>query len=277
MNDSGRTAFILICGIVIGCIAILAAGVFAGFFVPESPGGGAESAEILYQHALIGDLLAGSYDGTVTFGDLARHGDFGIGTLDRLDGETVALDGTFYQVRADGSVHVIPDEATTPFTAVTFYAPDHTIGIMNRVNMTGCMAIVAAALPDSSHFYAVRADGAFSSVTVRSVPAQGPPYRPLADVVEEQSVFTLENVTGTVVGIWSPAYADDGIGVPGFHLHFLTDDRTAGGHLLDFTMESGTVGLDLTPGFTLMVPEGGGAGEAVLLTEDVLAKVEQGS
>lgn len=275
MNDVSRTALILLCGVVIGAIAGFAA---AGFTGQDTGGVNTETgSEILYQQALIGDLLAGSYNGTIPFDELALHGDFGLGTVDRLDGEMVALDGTFYQVRADGTVHIIPGNATTPLAEVTFYAPDRTYQIMNRVNMTRFMAIGTEEIPDTSQFYAIRADGTFSSVKARSVPAQDAPYRPLTEVVEDQSVFTFENVTGTVVGIWSPAYADGGIGVPGFHLHFLTDDRSAGGHLLDFTMENGTVGLDLTPGFLLVVPEDGRAGEAVQLTEDVLAKVEQGS
>lgn len=277
MNEHGRTALLLVVGIIIVCLAGCVNTGYSdqtGATVGESP---EPAAEILYQQALIEDLLAGAYDGTITFRDLARHGDFGLGTVDRLDGEMVALDGTFYQVRSDGSVRAIPGNVTTPLAEVTFYAPDRTWRIMNRVNMSTFEDIAAIELPDTSHFYAIRADGTFSSVTARSVPAQDPPYRPLTDVVAEQSVFILHNVTGTVVGIWSPAYTGDGITVPGFHLHFLTDDRTAGGHLLDFTMENGTVGLDETEGFTLVVPAVSGAYEAVQLPEDALALVEQGS
>ncbi len=278
MKDWGRTALILLCGVVIGCIAVFAATGGAGITGQACPGTEAQAqTDILYQHALIKDLLAGAYDGTITFSDLASYGDFGLGTVDRLDGEMIALDGTFYQVRSDGSVREIPGNVTTPLAEVTFFAPDQTWRIMNQVNMSTFEDIAAVELPDTSHFFAIRADGTFSSVTTRSVPAQDPPYRPLTDVVAEQSVFILHNVTGTVVGIWSPAYTGDGITVPGFHLHFLTDDRTAGGHLLDFVMENGTVGLDGTTGFTLTVPATSGSYDDVLLPEDALALVEQGS
>ena len=41
----------------------------------------------------------------------------------------------------------------------------------------------------------------------------------------------MTDVPGTIVGFWSPPYARS-INVAGWHLHFLTDDRIGGGHLL---------------------------------------------
>jgi acetolactate decarboxylase len=34
-----------------------------------------------------------------------------------------------------------------------------------------------------------------------------------------------------MVGFWSPPYAS-GVEIAGYHLHFLSDDRTTGGHVL---------------------------------------------
>jgi acetolactate decarboxylase len=41
----------------------------------------------------MGALLAGVYDGNVTIRELLRHGDFGLGTFNALDGEMLVLDG----------------------------------------------------------------------------------------------------------------------------------------------------------------------------------------
>jgi acetolactate decarboxylase len=49
-------------------------------------------------------------------------------------------------------------------------------------------------------------------------------------------VFELHNVSGTLVGLYTPGYSD-GIGFPGYHFHFVTDDRTQGGHVYDFTAD----------------------------------------
>ncbi|HOZ43602.1 MAG TPA: acetolactate decarboxylase, partial [Methanoculleus sp.] len=85
---------------------------------------------------------------------------------------------------------------------------------------------------------------------------QEKPYPRLADVVANQTFFEFENVTGTAVGFWTPALAK-GINVPGYHLHFITSDRTAGGHLLDMTVAEGSVQLDTTANFTMVLPSRG--------------------
>jgi acetolactate decarboxylase len=52
--------------------------------------------DTLFQVSTIDALLAGAYDGDITFKELGKHGDFGLGTFQSLDGEMVELDGSFY-------------------------------------------------------------------------------------------------------------------------------------------------------------------------------------
>ena len=56
----------------------------------------------VYQTSTMGALLDGVYEGDVTTRELLRHGDFGLGTFNRLDGEMLVLDGVCYQLRGDG-------------------------------------------------------------------------------------------------------------------------------------------------------------------------------
>ena len=72
----------------------------------------------LYQVSTLQGLMAGAFDGVVTFGELRRHGDLGIGTLQGLDGEMILLDGQAWQARADGQVVRVADQQTTPFATV---------------------------------------------------------------------------------------------------------------------------------------------------------------
>jgi acetolactate decarboxylase len=78
----------------------------------------------LYQVSTSTALVEGIYEGAVRVGDLRRHGDLGRGTFDELDGEMVIVDGRFYQVRADGSVHEVENNVLSPFAAVTSFSPD---------------------------------------------------------------------------------------------------------------------------------------------------------
>ncbi len=86
-------------------------------------------------------------------------------------------------------------------------------------------------IPAGAASCAIRLDGRFDSVRARSVPRQEPPYRPLTEVVLEQHVFELTEVEGTMLGFRFPDYAE-GIEVGGYHLHFISADRSRGGHVL---------------------------------------------
>lgn len=74
----------------------------------------------LYQHGTLALLVPGLLKGTMTMGDLLKHGDTGIGTGEGLDGELIILNGKPYQVAADGKVNVVPDSFTMPFANIHY-------------------------------------------------------------------------------------------------------------------------------------------------------------
>lgn len=189
----------------------------------------------LYQTATIDSLSAGALDGGVDIAELARRGDMGLGTVDGLDGEMVVAGGVFYRVAADGSVHGIAPATRSPFAMVVFFAADRSVAIPDGASMAQATEALEAALPTKNIYYAVRLTGTFRQLKVRSVPGQTRPYPPLAKVIAEQSVFDLENVTGTMVGFRCPKNVG-GLNVPGWHLHFISDPDAAGkrvgGHVL---------------------------------------------
>ena len=210
--------------------------------------------EVLFQTSTIGALLEGVYDGDLTFRQLERYGDFGLGTLNGLDGEVIGLDGQFYQIDASGEVHVISDTAKTPFAAVTFFDADKSLRLLERSDWQDLQAFVRTMMPSNNLMYAIKVEGFFRYVKTRSVPRQSKPYPRLAEVVKHQPTFKFRNVRGTLAGFWLPEYLQ-GVNVPGFHLHFLTDDHTGGGHLLDCQLLHGQVEIDYTSAFTMALPE----------------------
>ena len=233
---------------------------------------------VLFQASTIGALLEGAYDGDLTLGELAGHGDLGLGTLNGLDGEMIALDGSFYRADVDGAIAELDPSAKTPFAVVVDFKPTVEFDLEGPLSHDAAMAALDENLPDGTASCALRMDGEFELVHARSVPKQTPPYRPLTEVIAEQQVFDLENVSGTVVGFRFPDYAQ-GIEVAGYHLHFITEDRRRGGHVLDLHVSRATVGLDpsgelhmeLPPGVELTSPE---LGEE---TRRAIARVEQDS
>ena len=208
----------------------------------------------LFQTSTLQALMAGVYDGDLTYQELARHGDFGLGTFDALDGEMIALDGVFYQIRADGRVYPVAGAMKTPFAAVTFFKAGRTHMIEMPLNYRQLLDYVTKLLPSPNLPYAIRIDGLFPYVKTRSIPRQQKPYPPLAQAAKKQAVFELADVKGVIVAFRYPAYLA-GINMPGYHCHFITADRRAGGHLLDCRVEGATVAVDAIPNFYLRLPE----------------------
>ena len=210
--------------------------------------------DTVYQVSTIDALLAGVYDGDVTLGELGRHGDFGIGTYDRLDGEMVLLDGEFHQVKADGRVRAPDLDGETPFAAVCAFRGEKVFAIPAGADMAGVEEVVDREAPNSNLFCAIRIDGQFKTMKTRSVPAQSRPFPPLKEVAATQPVFDMENVAGTIVGFRCPPYVG-GVNVPGYHLHFLSQDGSRGGHILAFEMVTGTGQVDVLDRFAMRLPE----------------------
>ena len=217
-------------------------------------GGGPEPAHAAFQTSTITALLDGAYDGDVSVGELRRHGDLGLGTFNALDGEMVALDGEFWRADADGALHRAGDELLVPFAAVTMFTADETVAIDAPLGLSGLVDSIRARLPRSG-CAALRLDGTFARVHARSVPRQLPPYRPLAEVAEEQHEFDLADFEGSLVGFVFPHEAA-ALNVPGHHLHVASADRRAGGHVLAVDVERGTLMLDRLDDLHLELPPG---------------------
>jgi acetolactate decarboxylase len=191
---------------------------------------------VLFQASTIGALLDGAFEGDLSFAELAKHGDLGLGTLNHLDGEMVAIDGEFFRADVDGNVGRVPPGERTPFAVVTRFEPTIDERLPDE-ELTHDLLLerLDALLPEGTSSAAIRLDGRFGLVRARSVPRQQPPYRPLTEVVADQHVFELAElaeIEGTMLGFRFPAYVE-GIEVAGHHLHFISADRSRGGHVLD--------------------------------------------
>ena len=213
-----------------------------------------KSRETVFQVAAFKPFAEGEYDGTTTYAELAKHGDFGIGTLNGLDGEMVALDGVFYQIAVDGKPRQIISTEETPFALVTFFEADQTLHVADAMNYTELKAYIDQNISPEDAMYAIKVHGVYDYAKTRSVPMQKEPYPALTEVIENQTVFTLNNVTGTTAGFRLPSYMEQ-INVAGYHFHFIADDELSGGHLLDCIVRNATIEIDYTYDYELALPE----------------------
>lgn len=190
-----------------------------------------EDRDTLYISAPVNALVEGIFQADTTIAEVRRHGDLALGTFNRLDGEMVMLDGRPYQVTGGGAVNPVSDDVCSPFVVATFFHelsrdefPD------GFASIDALFARLTELLPSPNMMYALRVDARFAFVRTRSVPRQDG-YRPLVEITRDQPVFERQDVTGSLVGFYTPVFMSS-LNVPGFHLHFLSSDLTFGGHLL---------------------------------------------
>lgn len=207
----------------------------------------------LFQVSTSGALVAGVYAGAVSAQGLLEHGDFGLGTFANLDGEMVVLDGHVYQVQGTGRVSEALPTARAPFAVVTKFAPDVDVEMEPIRNLSELQRRCDSLRTSGNIFYALRLDGRFDRVRTRAVSPPGEGTR-LVDAAKVQTEFSFADVSGTLVGLWSPGFSS-ACSVAGYHFHFLSNDRKEGGHLLE--CESGPLRLrmEALSDFHLALPE----------------------
>jgi acetolactate decarboxylase len=206
----------------------------------------------VYLSAPVNAMLKGFYEENTTLGDLKKHGDFGLGTFNNLDGEMVMLDGLIYQLRADGKTYSVADHVQTPFACVTFYRPSIVEEITENLDFSAFNALLNRLLPSDNMLYAIRIEGLFRQMKVWSV-TRHDNYQPLAEDEQHHPVFEYKNINGVLAGFYTPKFIR-ALNFPGFHLHFLTADREYGGHLLECETEHVQIGIQFVHRLKLDLP-----------------------
>jgi acetolactate decarboxylase len=184
----------------------------------------------MFQVSTATALVEGIYQGAVRVATLREHGDLGLGTFDGLDGEMVIVDGRFFQVRSDGSVREVDDNVLSPFALITGFAPEPAVTLDQCPDLDHLTSRFDTLRHSDNVFFALRVDGKFDYVHTRAM-CRTKEGVPLVQASSVQPEFEFHDVAGTLVGFWSPEYVKT-LNVPGYHLHFISTDRTHGGHLL---------------------------------------------
>lgn len=207
----------------------------------------------IFQYSTINAIMQGQYEGDTDLHEIKQHGDFGLGTINDLDGEMIELDSKFYQIDSTGKLYELDEKTKTPFAVTTEFNPQKTVTVSNVTDFNDLATKLKANFDNKNHFYAVKLTGTFSYIKARTVPKQTRPYPPLTEVTPHQSVFEFNNVKGSIIAFYTPNYAST-IQVPGFHMHFITEDKTSGGHILNFHFDNAQAEIQDLPEFDLKLP-----------------------
>lgn len=206
------------------------------------------------QISLFSVLLCGRYGGVTSLGEVKKLGDMAIGTMDRLDGEMLMINGEVFQACADGQVHRPGDDETIPFGTIAAFRADQTLEPRGISSYEAFEAYMRECFPNENIPLAIHFAGRFGYMKVRAVGRQEQDGTGLAEAAQEEAVFQLGDTAGDLMGFRLPGYVL-GINAPGWHLHFIDADRKCGGHVVNFSMTGGMLRVCRCGDFVLRLPD----------------------
>ena len=226
-------------------------------------------------------LAMGYSRSVVTVEALLQHGDIGLGTFEDVNGEMILLDGTCYRAGENGAVFEAESDMGVPFAAAAFFQMGEEIPIGDMESIETLKRLLDVKIEENfglNSMHVVRVDGTFTKICARSESAYRSQHVSLKEILcKTQKDFFFHDVTGTLVCVYFPDYMD-GINAPGWHLHFVSEDRSRGGHVFDLTMKQGTMIINKISQIQICLPSSPAFDTYSLkeASQDEIKEVEQG-
>ncbi len=211
----------------------------------------------MYQVSTLQALSMGYTRPVVTVGELLEHGNIGLGTFEGVNGEMILIDGHCYRADEEGNVVEIPSGTGVPFASVTFLQDERRTVLPASGTADALKQMLDKIIEEwfgLNSMHMIRIDGFFKEIQARSENAYFSQHISLKDILSEtQKSFVFSNIPGTLVCVYYPDYMA-GINAAGWHLHFISEDRTLGGHVFDLYMQSGKAVVDKIQRLAIQLP-----------------------
>lgn len=235
----------------------------------------------IYQVSTLQALALGYTRSVVTVQELLEHGDTGLGTFENVDGEMIVVDGVCYQAKPDGSIVRSEDSVGVPFAVAGTVKDGRRFKMDEKQDLEAIKLDLTLKIEEDfglNSIHIARIDGWFHSIHARA----GAPYRSqhvsLKDILSKtQKDFCFERLYGTLVCVYYPDYMD-GINASGWHMHFLSEDRTLGGHVFEVSMSEGECVVQKMDRIEIQLPKEAAFDTYSLkeASKDEIEEVEQG-
>lgn len=229
----------------------------------------------IYQFSLLNALMDGVSETGITAAKLSSKGNQGLGTFARMNGELLFLDDKIYQLQAEGNVREVNPDEQIPFAVSTQFEAQHTVSVALPRKETIDEALDAFNARAKNLFMTYRIHGRFEYLKCRTVRGQSYKGEPLSELGKKQSVEEYRDVEGTIIGIRTPTNWQ-GFGVAGEHLHFVNDERSAGGHVLEVKAREVSMQMAVASNVHIELPTTEDFNEAKLVTDDAGVKAVEG-
>lgn len=208
----------------------------------------------LYSAGYASAFIGGLYDAWYPYKKLHQHGNFGLGAPAKLDGELMMLNGKLYKTEYTGKTVPIDDAGETPYAVVCFFHAAKIYKPAGALNKAALFKYMDSVLTNQNGIYAIRVTGKFKYVKTRAFePVQQKPYVPLAAMLDKQHFFEFNTIKGDLIGYKLPLYME-GAHITGYHFHFLSANKSSGGHIIDVIGEDVTIEVDMLNSYTMELP-----------------------
>ena len=212
----------------------------------------------VYQVSTLQALALGYSRAVINVEDLLKEGDTGLGTFEDVNGEMIVMEGRCFRADQNGDVTVVSPDTGVPFAAVAKLYGEQQFQLGNMPDITSVRNELTRKIEERfglNSMHIVRIDGLFEKVDARSEAPYRSHHITLKEVLgKNQKAFMFENIRGSLVGVYFPDYMD-GINMPGWHLHFLSEDRSKGGHVFDVSVLEGVAKVDKISNIYINLPK----------------------
>lgn len=235
----------------------------------------------MFQVSTLQALALGYSRAVVNVSELMRHGNIGLGTFEDVNGEMIVLDGHCYRADENGEVSEADGRTGVPFSSVTIFSEDMFCEIDSAGSIDKLKELLDLRIEEKfglNSMHIVRIDGSFARVCARSESGYRAHHVTLKEALSEtQRDFYFNDISGTLVCVYYPDYMG-GINASGWHLHFISEDRKAGGHVFDLSMEKGTAYFDKITNIEIILPSEPAFDTYALkgASKDEIRSIEQG-
>lgn len=235
----------------------------------------------MFQVSTLQSLALGYSRKVITVGELMKHGETGLGTFEDVNGEMIAIDGKCYRAMEDGTVEESSGTRGVPFSSVAFMDNCREFELSGNYDMTSLKNELNNRIEEDfalNSMHVIQIHGTFEKIYARSEAPYRAHHVTLKEMLDTtQKSFEFSNISGSLVGVYYPDYMD-GINAAGWHLHFINNDRTKGGHVYEIKMSHGKVRLSRKNCIEIQLPNDPAFDTYALKTasKDEIKHVEQG-
>jgi acetolactate decarboxylase len=227
---------------------------------------------VLYQYSHFLAVSNGCYEGSLSIGELKKHGNTGLGTFNALDGELLAIDNQFYHC-SNGQVRIAEDNEMLSWAAVSNVTEYHLLTVDNITSIEELQTVLLKNLPSKNYPTALKIKAHTTHVALGSVPKQVKPYKTISEIIDDSILINTGEVDVDMAGFYAPEFMFP-MKAKGIHLHFVDKNRAIGGHLLDLNLTSAEIYWQQLSAVHIIFPQNSDYKDTHLLLNDKLPKFE---